>query len=57
MPNYPTVRPMKNTDNYQSIIDQTVAFVKSILTNAEGGHDWWHILRVWKFFREWEGEI
>jgi uncharacterized protein len=30
------------------IIQQTVAFVKDELSNAEGGHDWWHIYRVWK---------
>lgn len=30
-----------------SIIDQTVAFVKHTLKDAEAGHDWWHILRVW----------
>jgi uncharacterized protein len=29
-------------------IEQTVEFVKSELHNAEGGHDWWHIERVWK---------
>jgi uncharacterized protein len=26
---------------------QTIEFVKSTLANAEGGHDWWHIYRVW----------
>ena len=31
----------------QSIINQTVLFVKETLSNAEGGHDWWHIYRVW----------
>lgn len=30
------------------IIDLTIAFVKEQLANAEGGHDWWHIYRVWK---------
>lgn len=30
------------------IINKTVAFVKSELNGAEGGHDWWHIERVWK---------
>jgi uncharacterized protein len=30
------------------IIQQTAAFVKTELANAEGGHDWWHIYRVWK---------
>ncbi|MCX6304348.1 MAG: HD domain-containing protein [Bacteroidetes bacterium] len=30
------------------IIGKTAAFVKSELEHAEGGHDWWHIERVWK---------
>ena len=29
-------------------IEATVAFVKKELANAEGGHDWWHIYRVWQ---------
>ncbi len=29
-------------------IDKTEAFVKQELQQAEGGHDWWHIYRVWK---------
>ena len=29
------------------IIRQTVEFVKETLKKAEGGHDWWHIYRVW----------
>jgi uncharacterized protein len=29
------------------LIDQTVQFVRDTLKNAEGGHDWWHIHRVW----------
>jgi uncharacterized protein len=32
----------------KAIIDKTVEFVKQTLTDAEGGHDWWHIYRVWK---------
>lgn len=32
----------------QFIIDKTIAFVKLTLENAEGGHDWWHVYRVWK---------
>ena len=32
----------------EGIIVRTVAFVKSELENAEGGHDWWHIERVRK---------
>ncbi len=31
-----------------SIIPATITFVKETLKNAEGGHDWWHIYRVWK---------
>lgn len=31
-----------------TIIQKTVEFVKESLKNAEGGHDWWHIYRVWK---------
>lgn len=31
-----------------SIIQKTVIFVQETLKNAEGGHDWWHIYRVWK---------
>ena len=33
--------------NNDQIIEKTVAFVKEQLTDAEGGHDWWHICRVW----------
>lgn len=29
-------------------IDQTIAFVKKTLANAEAGHDWFHIERVYK---------
>lgn len=32
----------------EAIIQKTIAFVKRTLANAEGGHDWWHIYRVWK---------
>ena len=31
-----------------SLIDNTITFVKKELTNAEGGHDWFHIERVYK---------
>lgn len=34
--------------NKQEIIKQTIEFVKQTLKDAEGGHDWWHIYRVWK---------
>lgn len=32
----------------EEIIAQTTEFVRETLKNAEGGHDWWHIYRVWK---------
>ncbi|MDP3353218.1 MAG: HD domain-containing protein [Flavobacteriaceae bacterium] len=31
----------------KEIIQKTVDFVKFTLSNAEGGHDWFHIERVW----------
>ncbi|WP_394758455.1 HD domain-containing protein [Flavobacterium sp.] len=31
-----------------TIIDKTILFVKQKLENAEGGHDWFHIERVYK---------
>lgn len=31
-----------------SIVDKTILFVKEKLNNAEGGHDWFHIERVYK---------
>jgi uncharacterized protein len=31
-----------------NIIDKTILFVKEKLENAEGGHDWFHIERVYK---------
>ncbi len=36
----------------ENIIDQTVIFVKQTLVDAEGGHDWFHIYRVWKSAKE-----
>ena len=35
---------MKEAD----LISKTIAFVKNSLQDAESGHDWWHIERVWK---------
>ena len=29
------------------LLEHTAAFVKNHLKQAESGHDWWHILRVW----------
>lgn len=34
--------------NKDLIIEKTIDFVQETLKNAEGGHDWWHIYRVWK---------
>ena len=33
---------------HEQIITATVNFVKKELAGAEGGHDWWHIYRVWQ---------
>jgi len=47
---------MNSTD---STIQKTITYVKEILANAEGGHDWYHIERVWNMavnIREVEGE-
>ncbi len=33
--------------NKSQILKNTEAFVKETLKNAEGGHDWFHIQRVW----------
>lgn len=32
----------------ETAIQKTVNFVKEVLADAEGGHDWWHIYRVWQ---------
>jgi uncharacterized protein len=32
----------------KEIIEATILFVKKTLKNAEAGHDWFHIERVWK---------
>ena len=36
----------------QDIINKTVEYVKQELAEAEGGHDWWHIYRVWSTAKE-----
>ncbi len=41
-----------------TIIRNTVGFVKQTLAGAEGGHDWYHIERVWnnaRYIQEQEG--
>jgi uncharacterized protein len=37
--------------NQESIIQRSIEFVKETLSNAEGGHDWWHVYRVWNTAR------
>ena len=32
----------------EEILQQTESFVKKSLEGAEGGHDWWHTLRVYR---------
>ena len=39
---------MMFTENQQATINTTIAFVKSELKGAVGGHDWFHIERVYK---------
>lgn len=34
------------------IIDQTVIYVKDRLSADSGGHDWWHIYRVWNMAKK-----
>jgi len=36
----------------EKTIELTVNFVKHELYGSEGGHDWWHIYRVWKSARK-----
>jgi uncharacterized protein len=37
--------------NQETVIQKSAAFVKETLSDAEGGHDWWHIYRVWNTAR------
>lgn len=42
---------IRNTNTFagmQNLIQQTINFVKLTLANAEAGHDWFHIERVYK---------
>lgn len=34
--------------NEQKLIEDTVQYVKQELKDAETGHDWWHVERVWR---------
>ena len=36
----------------QDLINTTVRYVRQTLAAAEGGHDWWHIQRVWDNARQ-----
>ncbi len=38
--------------NHAKVIEFTTDFVRKTLHGAEGGHDWWHIYRVWKTARK-----
>ena len=38
--------------NQETVIQHTIEFVKQMLSDAEGGHDWWHIYRVWKLSKQ-----
>ncbi len=41
----------------ENLIEKTVAFVKELLADAEGGHNWYHIERVWNMSRYiWDQE-
>lgn len=34
--------------NQDSVLLPTIEFIRKTMAGAEGGHDWWHIFRVWK---------
>ena len=36
----------------QDLISATVHYVRQTLAAAEGGHDWWHVQRVWHHARQ-----
>ena len=38
--------------NNTTVVESTITFVKKTLDHAEGGHDWWHIDRVWKLAKK-----
>jgi uncharacterized protein len=40
------------SDFQQEIIRKTSEYVRQTLAGAEGGHDWWHIYRVWKLAKK-----
>ncbi len=36
----------------KNIIANTIEFVKDTLSGSEGGHDWWHVYRVWQLSKK-----
>ena len=38
----------KNNSSFNFLIQNTIAFVQQELNDAEGGHDWFHVHRVYK---------
>ncbi len=42
---------MNETTLKTQFIGPTINYVKKELTHAEGGHDWWHVHRVWQLAR------
>lgn len=36
----------------ETVIQKTIEFVQETLSGAEGGHDWWHIYRVWNLSKQ-----
>jgi len=43
----------------ERLIEKTIVFVKEVLADAEGGHNWYHIERVWNmsgYIQEQEGD-
>ncbi len=41
-----------NASFKQNCLLKTRDFVKKSLSDAEGGHDWWHVYRVWQLSRQ-----
>ena len=38
--------------NTDLLLKNTIDFLKTTLADAEGGHDWWHIYRVWQLSKK-----
>jgi uncharacterized protein len=39
---------MDLTEKQEKVIETTKLYVQNELADAESGHDWWHVYRVWK---------